>query len=239
MILQLGFQYFWGNFVPFSHRIEHGCAHALITGMSGSGKSVACLYWLNSIINEVELYICDFKASGDFIGITEQYAEGKLCLELLERFYADFQAIKDENQSRRILLLFDEYAAFCSWLEHSDKAALKRVQGYISEILMLGRALPGGGSAWLWCSLQRPDSEYFPKGSRLNFHLRICMGSVSRETKTMMFPDEELPENYIHRQGSGLIARDGFTLQQFTIPRLNKEKLLQTLQEKAASERRA
>ena len=61
------------------------------------------------------------------------------------------------------------------------------------------------------------------------------MSSVSRETKTMLFPDEDIPETYIPSCGVGLVARDGHPLQEFTVPKVDKEKLRKLLQHKAAS----
>ena len=210
--------------------------HWLIAGGSGSGKSVACLYWLNSLVgtNQVELWVADFKKSGDFEGISGRYAAYEDCVTLLGDYYQAFQEIKYKETGKRIMLVFDEYSAFCVWLEQHDKAAFKRLQGYMAEILMQGRELPGGGSAWLWCLVQRPDSEYLAKGSRINYMVRICMGSVSRETKTMLF-DTELPENYTPRTGCGVISEDGKPIRVFTVPNVEKSRLKRLLQKKAAS----
>ena len=52
--------------------------HICIVGGTGSGKSIATLYILYGILSlyhEVQLYIGDFKKSGDYKGITKSFEE--------------------------------------------------------------------------------------------------------------------------------------------------------------------
>jgi hypothetical protein len=106
----------------------------------------------------------------------------------------------------------------------------------ISEILMQGRVLSGGGSAWFWCICQRADNSYFSNGVRDNFMVKICLGKASTETKKMLFPGEleDIDASKVFRTGEGIILIDGQSAKIFKVPQIDdKEKLLQLLQEKA------
>ena len=51
-------------------------AHYIVVGGSGSGKSTAVLYWLYKARKfKSQIYIADFKASHEFKGITNCFAE--------------------------------------------------------------------------------------------------------------------------------------------------------------------
>ena len=205
--------------------------HWLVSGASGSGKSYALLYWLWSAIKSgVEVWIADAKDTGDFAGISEHYAVGADCFELVSEFHAAFETVKLEGLSARRLLVFDEYAYFCSFLEGEDKGKYKEFQRMVREILMQGRFIGNGGGAWLWVVVQRPDADYFAKGARLNFMVDICMGAVSRETKTMMFTND-IPEDYVPRSGRGVMEMDGNgNIIVFDIPKYDKKRMRNLLQ---------
>ena len=49
-------------------------SHLIVVGGSGSGKSMAILYWMyKARNNKLVLFICDFKASKEFAGISEHF----------------------------------------------------------------------------------------------------------------------------------------------------------------------
>ena len=103
----------------------------------------------------------------------------------------------------------------------------------MAEILMQGRSLPGGGSAWFWCVCQRADSTYFSHGARDNYMVSIGMGRLSKESKGMLFPGEEIPEDYTPCTGRGLILEDGKNLRIFQVPQIDKTRLKRLLLKKA------
>ena len=73
-----------GLFAPLSIDLDR-FPHWLIAGRSGSGKSVLLLYALNSLLSfQLQLFLADPKGSGDFRGITPNYAEFDACEVLIE-----------------------------------------------------------------------------------------------------------------------------------------------------------
>lgn len=225
-----------GVFVPLEIDLESVC-HWLIVGGSGSGKTIFLLYVLNRVLStSITLYIADFKGSGDFLHLAPYYAEFEACEVLIRNFYQHYQKLKKNKSKEKILLLFDEYAGFLVWLESQDKKRATEIKGMLAEILMQGRALPGGGSAWFWCVCQRADSIYFSHGARDNYMLTVALGRLSKESRGMLFSGEELPE-YTPGTGKGLISIPGRPVMAFQVPKINKDRLRQLLQHKAADRR--
>lgn len=86
-------------------------------GGTGSGKSIFVLYILYNILKygkkencKMELFICDFKKSGDFKGIAKNYAEFDEITELIEQYYEEFEKTK-ENSATDYNHPFDSYTA--------------------------------------------------------------------------------------------------------------------------------
>lgn len=233
MLIKVGFITDRGLNVPLVFSLET-YTHVLINGKTGSGKGVLLLYMLNSVLNykEINLYIGDPKNSGDFEGLTLQYAINDDVAGLIEQVYKKYQEIKQEKTGERILLVVDEYPSFILNLENQDKKRAGVIKNMIAELLMQGRALPGGGSVMIWLVAQRADADYFPKGARLNFMVAIGLGRLDVQSKTMLFPGEELPE-YEPTRGTGLILMDGKPLRIFKVPTIDVEKLKKLLKEKA------
>ncbi len=235
MLIKIGFEVteFQGVFLPLEISLEKSC-HWLITGGSGSGKSILLLYALNSLLNApISLYIADYKGEGNFLNITERYAEFGDCVNLVENFYEHYQDIKQNRTGERIFLAFDEFPSFLIWLEGTNPKKATIIKNRMAEILMQGRALPGGGSAWFWCVCQRADSTYFSHGARDNYMVSIAMGRLSKESKGMLFPGEEIPEDYVPCTGRGLILEDGKPLRVFQVPQIDKIRLKKLLLKKA------
>lgn len=210
--------------------------HWIISGGSGSGKSYLLLYTLNSIINNgICLYLADFKGSGDFIGLSEKYAEFGEIVNFVDEFYSKYLEIKENRTGEHIMMVIDEYAGFLVWLEAHDKKKAADIKDKISEILMIGRELPGGGSAWIWVVCQRGDSTYFPRGTRDNFMVSIGIGRLSKETKGMLFPGEDFPKDYAPATGCGVILEDGKPLRLFKVPKFDKKRMKALLRKKSGA----
>ena len=223
----------YGN-LPITENLTQIC-HFLVCGGSGSGKSVFLLYVLFQLLDmPLGVFIGDFKGSGLFDGITPHYAEFEAITELIEAFYEQYQNIKKNQTGEKILLIIDEYAGYITFLESNDKKKCTAIKGKIAEILMQGRALRGGGSAWLWCVCQRCDSTYFEK-SRENFMLRVGFSNISSESKRMLgFLAEDIPENYKPMTGKALLSVDGKpSLRVLQVPKVDIVKLKKLLRIKA------
>lgn len=204
------------NINPSTH------CHALITGSSGSGKSLTLLYLLGSLLHsksETIIFLCDFKNSNDFSFLKsyKYYYQGMNCYQGVMEYYAYFNQARKEGADKRYVLLIDEYPAFINYLDSMDKInktiQAKNILSVVSEILMMGRGLKFG----LWVITQRSDSSWFLSGSRDNFMLTLSLGRLSREQKMMLFTGEDIPDK-IYKPGQGLLLADGHTLREVVFP---------------------
>lgn len=214
--------------------------HVCIVGGTGSGKSVATLYFLYQLLKNynVELYIADFKKSGDYKGITEKFAEFEKVTELIEDFYTEFEKTPENNPTVKILLI-DEYAGYIIWLTQNDKKKVEDIKGKISNILMLGRSR----HCFVWCIQQRMSASLFPTGIGAidNFQICIGLGRLSVESRRSLFAgehleDTEFEEKYHPKTGQGLILIDGQELKPIQIPYISDKAKLKTLLVKLANE---
>ena len=207
-------------------------------GGTGSGKSMAVLYLLYNTLKyakeekcKIELYICDFKKSGDFKDITNNFAEFDKITELIERYYENSPIIK--------ILLIDEYAGYMIWLSQNDKKKAEKIKSIISTILMLGRSR----HCYVWCVQQRISASLFPTGIGAidNFQICLGMGRLSVESRKSLFAgehleDTEYEERYRPKTGQGLVLIDGQDIQPIQIPYIKDKERLKILLRKVATE---
>ena len=214
-------------------------------GGTGSGKSLAMLYLLYNVIKyiktekcKMELYICDFKKSGDYEDITNNFAEFNKITELIEQYYEEFERTS-ENSSIIKILLIDEYAGYMIWLTQNNKKKAEIIKNYISTILMLGRSR----HCYVWCIQQRISASLFPSGIGAidNFQICLGMGRLSIESRKSLFAgehleDREYEERYRPKTGQGFVLIDGQDIQPIQIPYINDKERLKTLPRKMAKE---
>lgn len=205
--------------------------HLCLVGGTGSGKSMATLYMLYQILNTlkgVELFICDFKKSGDYAGLSPIFAEFDAVTSQIEQFYEIFEHTQEGYKGIKILLI-DEYAGYITWLTQQDKKKAEEIKGKIANLLMLGRSR----HCFVWCVQQRMTATLFPAGIGAvdNFQICIGLGRLSPDSRRSLFAGEWLDEsefskNFQPSQGHGLILVDGKPLRPYTVPRISdKEKL--------------
>ena len=199
--------------------------HLLLTGSSGSGKSVALLFLLGKKLQadpDTCVYVCDFKNSADFRFLAKKnypyFFAGDDCFRGIMQFHERFNEARQSGETgRRFLLGFDEYPAFISRLQMQDKQEKTKkaaeVLNMVSEILMLGRGIGYG----VWIVTQRADASLFSGGSRDNFMVLLALGRLSREQKGMLFSGEELPDR-VYQPGEGVILLDGREVEEVKIP---------------------
>lgn len=207
---------------PFFLKEDSHC-HALISGGSGTGKSYALLFLMGMLIKscpEIDIYLCDFKNSEDFEflnGYPHYYPGDSAYAGVMEYYQSFCDTRKNRINSRRKLLIFDEYPAFINYLNTIDKRDKTKkatdVLSSISEILMLGRGIKYG----VWIITQRPDASLFSNGARDNFMVVVGLGRMSKEQKTMIFTGEELPGRIFGR-GEGMLLADGYPIKQIKYP---------------------
>ena len=242
-MLQLGYNFLTEQSIT-AELTETG--HLCCVGGTGSGKSVATLYFLYQLLKNynVELYIADFKKSGDYKGITEKFAEFDKVTELIEDFYAEFEKTPEDSPTINLLLI-DEYAGYIVWLmqneknDKSDKKKTEDIKGKISNILMLGRSR----HCFVWCIQQRMSASLFPTGIGAidNFQICIGLGRLSVESRKSLFAgehleDKEFEELYHPKTGQGLILIDGQELKALQIPYISDKGKLKALLVRLANE---
>lgn len=208
--------------------------HLICVGGSGSGKSTAVLYWLykfKKANSNVILTILDFKASHEFIGITNDYAEFENCYQKLVDFYEDFTKIPEGGNERVRICIIDEIAGLLTHysMKKEDKAKADHIRQIMSSILMLGRSR----RCYLWLIMQRYTANIFPASSGAvdNFHICVGLGRLTVDGRKGLFAGEhfEGEEELLMGQGKGLALIDGEPITAVIIPRVSKQKLLSLL----------
>ena len=212
-------------------------SHMIIVGGSGSGKSTALLYFLYKMMknNHIQLTICDFKASHEFNGITDNFAEFENCYNEIKRFYSEFLSTPEGGESGGIIkiLIIDEIAGLLTHYSMSKEAKVMadEIRQIMSSILMLGRSR----KCFLWLSMQRFTSSIFPSasGAADNFHVCIGLGRLTVEGRKGLFAGEHFEEEdtLLFGCGKGIILIDGEPIKSIIIPKVSKVKLLTLLQE--------
>lgn len=208
-------------------------SHMIIVGGSGSGKSTGLLYFLYKMMkdNDIQITICDFKASHEFEGITDEYAEFEECYHQIKKYYEDFLATSEGGDITKIMII-DEIAGLLTHysMNKATKDKAEEIRQIMSSILMLGRSR----KCFLWLSMQRFTSSIFPSasGAADNFHVCIGLGRLTVEGRKGLFAGEHFAEEdtLLFGCGKGIILIDGEPIKALVIPKVSKEKLLRLLQ---------
>lgn len=235
-LVQLGFdaEYRIPIYTDFS-KTGHLCA----VGGTGSGKSVAVLYFLYKLLDlpvSIELHIGDFKKSGDYAGISDNFAEFDDVVELIEKFYNAFESTPEGYNGLKILIL-DEFAGLMVWLTQQDKKRADYIRGKIANLLMLGRSR----HCFVWCIQQRMTAQLFPSGIGAidNFQICVGLGRLSPDSRKSLFAgewaeDTLFMQSYQPQIGQGLILIDGQSIRPFAIPYVaDKCRLMELCRNKA------
>lgn len=204
--------------------------HFLITGSSGSGKSQSLKYYIYGLAClGYDIWIADFKNSGDFGFMKENYYVGTECIECIDKYYELFLDIKERRivKNERTICIIDEYPALISYLSGISKKQADAVKQKISEIIMMGRSIGSNCTATgLWIIAQRPDSGIFVNtSSRDQFMVSITFGRMSQQMKTMLYAGEDIP-NRTYQKGEGIVLADGMSLREIKVPLItNQDKM--------------
>lgn len=201
--------------------------HALITGATGSGKTILAFYLVRMFIQISGIdcvKIVDPKKS-DLAYLKEvinpnnvEYEPNRIAklirefTELMNKRYDDmrnhpnYAVGKNYNDYsyRPQFLIFDEVAAF---MLSCDKKIAQEVNASIIEIILKGR------QAGMFCILltQRPDVDSLPGGGKIrdNLSLRVCLGKMSSVGYRMIYDTSEDLEMNDYKVGEGYCIIDG------------------------------
>lgn len=208
-------------------------SHMIVVGGSGSGKSTSVLYWLYKMRHyNCQLHIVDFKASHEFNGITNHFAEFEDSYEEIKAFYDEFLTTPEGGDGRVKILLIDEIAGLLTHysMTKEGKSKADAIKNMMSSILMLGRSR----KCFLWLSMQRYSASIFPSssGSADNFHVCVGLGRLTVDGRKGLFAGEHFDgeEDLQFGQGKGIVLIDGQSLRGLIIPKVSKKRLLELLQ---------
>ena len=200
-----------------STKFGHLCA----TGASNSGKSTALLYWLYKMRHlNVDLWVADFKRSGEFAGITPNFAEFEATYDLICNAYEMFLSLPEGGDGRTHIILIDEVSGMLGHLgmTRDGKSKAENIRSILGTVLM---------------SMQRYSASIFPSASGAgdNFHICVGLGNLSVEGRKGLFAGEhfEGEDELQFGQGRGIVLIDGQPLKALIIPKVSKKKLLTLL----------
>lgn len=201
-------------------------AHACYAGGTDSGKSTSVLFALNGLLSlpvEVDLFIADFKKSGDYKGLSRNFAEFDKTTELIDFYYEEFERTPEKCPKLKILVL-DEYAGYIIWLMQNDKKKCEEIKSKISNLLMMGRSK----HCCVWTIQQRMTAQLFSAGIGAcdNYGTSIGMARMSADGRRALFSgehfeDKEFEESYHPGQGQGICLIQGQPLRAIQIPRVS------------------
>lgn len=232
-IFKLGYDYLLFNQqgikIPLCAPVD---SHLCVVGGSGSGKSTAVLYWLYKLKKlNADLYIVDFKKSGEFKGITPHFGEFENSYEIIKDFYMEFSNTCEGGSGRIKILMIDEIAGLLTHysMTKDGKQKADEIRNIMSSVLMLGRSR----RCFLWLSMQRYSATIFPtsSGAADNFHICVGLGNMTVDGRKGLFAGEhfEGEEDLLFKQARGIVLIDGQPLKGVIIPKVSKTKLLELL----------
>ena len=144
-MFDIGFDYYLFQTYGIKLPLSAPLGHLIVTGGSGSGKSTALLYWLakmKKIDIPIELYIMDFKASHEFEGITDSYAEYEACYQKIVEFYDMFSTLEEGGDGTVKILLIDEIAGLLTHLGMSKEGKVQIPLHRITDSASNGSVFP-------------------------------------------------------------------------------------------------
>ena len=192
--------------------------HLLVTGNTGSGKTLTVQYIISCLLKQgVRVIYCDPKNDDDMrlfmknhstvLYVTKENEIAKVVRETEEEIRLREKDLKDigiqEADFNPIFLFFDEMIAFA---KIAEKKTYEETAKRLATIVVTGRSK----RVYAGLILQRPDTQFVEGAIRDNLSCRICMGQMSDTAYKMSFgSDFSNVRNNRREIGSGLIYRQG------------------------------
>lgn len=209
--------------------------HALITGVTGGGKSYFLYYLIRSLASlDAVIKVIDPKRS-DLYGLRHilgeanvAYATGKvmgMCRSLTKEmdtrygkldvaaFGADYTALG----LKPVFLFFDEFIAFVESIERAED--YRNLMSFLTRIILEGRQ----AGVYVIFATQRADAKYLSGAIRDNLGLRVSLGALEKSGYRMTFGDVDRKFEKFGR-GHGYIWINGTTdtVREFYAPYLGE-----------------
>ncbi len=182
--------------------------HSMISGQSGSGKSVATYILISEMLNKpvhFNLYFADPKASG-MASLGKAIDETRTAdsidgiIELLRSFHAELVKRKELMEksltnSKNIdcdyrnfgyepfVFIFDEYLAFSLALQNYKKDIRDEIASILSDIVLMGRQL----GFFLFLIMQSAPANNIPTIIRDQLAFKVVLGNSDDSTYTVAF----------------------------------------------------
>ena len=217
--------------------------NCVIVGGTGSGKSYAMWECMGQVaINNDKntcIFLCDPKGDDEnfmqYDGCPNYYLGIDNVVNGIDKFYHEFKCRRDitnkqlkQQRKKQIIYLFlDEYSMLLSSL---DKNTSDRIKTQIGELLRVGRSL----NCRVFLGLQNAYSEFFDK-SRDNLSLRIALGTISKEEKSMMFDRYKDKMTREFGRGEGYIYRSGIGIDELKVAKIEDTTKIDNIIKKALS----
>ena len=201
--------------------------HLLIAAPSGSGKTYLLTYLLGQLAQKPgTLLLADFKGV-DFLALDgcQHYYKHTAVENALQLTFDTMQERMADPQpdAEPIYFVIDEWAGFLSLHPKKEQEDFKQK---MASILMLGR----GVQVFVIMALQRADAAYIT--GRDNFGNCIGLGTLSRESMRMLFPDDA-DRIQPKPRGKGYLHIDGKGITEIVVPRLrDKQFILEQVKQK-------
>lgn len=244
MLINLGYSYsMWqyGMKSPIYWNTQT-VPHCLISGITGGGKSVTSQLIVNQLLDLCkqeestiginDIYICDFKAGGDWDNIVpdSNYGEYTECDNVFNSFYESFVDTIQQKQCKEKYLIIDE---FSSYALSKDSKGFKDFMSKTSHISFMGRSF----GYHLTLISQQFNSKVIDTAIREQFGIKIYMGStISTESATMLFPNCEIDKSIHLPKCCGYISMPERDLDIIQIPFISEPEKLKRLLMKKGSE---
>lgn len=204
------------------------CPHILVSGGTGSGKSVFITFLILELLKRHStVYIADPKNS-DLGSLSHYFGEkyvattpnniARIVRLVAEEMQERYQYMRDnflygsnfaDHGFKPLWLIFDEMGAFqASGTDKKSREIIAEVMDGIKQIILLGRQ----SGIFILVSAQQMRAETLNTDLRDNLGLRIALGANSNEGYRMVFgsatPDNLKPievkgAGYLYMQGSG------------------------------------
>lgn len=213
-------------------------SHVLVTGATGSGKTMALTYWLwliDTLKKEKDkVYILDYKRGRDwapFHGNTSKYyTSGEETKHLWAQIYQQFKTYQNGAEdigNKVIFILIDELASLVE--SYPNKKERDEFLRQFKDMLRLSRNLgTGQGGYRIIVGLQQADSTYFGgTEGRGNLGIRVALGGVTTEGVRMIFEitdESDKPES--SPVGKGFAQIYGEPVRRIMIPYIKDRELV-------------
>ena len=203
----------------------------LVTGVSGSGKSLSALFFVWQLLHNREsiVYIADYKAGEEYEAFegSPSYASGEQVFDMIESFYQFFTEVRTNRKRLKThyTLFIEECFGLLTYAESRDKKMKSKLLSMVGEILAVGRGLNIG----VIIALQRADASLFSSGAREQFQCVCSFGRCSAEQFRMLGFNAELDSNpsINYKAGEALVLIDGQdSVREIIVPFIENEDVL-------------